>query len=382
MTRRTIDTLDYIYTVAPDVDLPVAQRMWAMVIAQLTDELNGNAPDGPIRLACDNHNFITRVGAGGFVGLAGVPATVVPLLRLQNYPVTLSVFADGYVPDSQQRNIPFNLSFPTIFTPLDLGIWALHREPTSIFGSVNLATSTGALPVAGASLTVTSLWRQVGQPAVPFDVLTLSGILAAARPAASTVQQVTMTPAGPAYQLVSEAEPASSSVLLSNTVGLGPGSVLGFDVTDPDRAEFATVASISGSVVPTQPAIVTLTLPLGFLHFALIPVTPFTPVIGGPANTVAVDAIAGDRVLLLNQPVTGIATGDVVAITGGGAPVEYQTADLFAATSDALGNYRLPLLSRVAQLDLKCDDGVHAPVTQRVIPQYGIAYNRVDFLLS
>jgi hypothetical protein len=50
-------------------------------------------------------------------------------------------------------------------------------------------------------------------------------------------------------------------------------------------------------------------------------------------------------------------------------------------TSDALGNYRLPLLSRVAELELTANDGVHAAVPLLVIPQYGYQDNRVDFLL-
>ena len=83
----------------------------------------------------------------------------------------------------------------------------------------------------------------------------------------------------------------------------------------------------------------------------------------------------------MNSPVAGIASGDVVAISGGVSPVEYQFASIFAVTSDALGNYRLPLLSRVAELELTTNDGVHAPVPLPVIPQYGYQDNRVDFLL-
>jgi hypothetical protein len=382
MSRRTVTTATYSYVIAPDADVPVAQRMWSIVITQLLDELTGSAPDGALQLSCNNSTFTARVGSGGFAGLAGIPAKVTPLLATKNYPVTLSVTADGFVVDSKAVTIPANAAFPGVFTPLDLGVWPLHRDPVSIYGSVNLATATGPVPVAGASVTLSTLWRRVGQPPAALDVLTLNGALSAARPIAATVQQVSMIPVGGPYQLVAEAGPGSGAVLLSNTVGLGPGSVLGLDTGDPDRAEYATVASISGSVNPAQPATVALRLPLGLLHFALGSVVSVSPLPAGAVNTLGVDAIAGDLVLLVNQPLAGIATGSVVAINGGASPTEYRTASLFAVTTSALGNYRLPLLSRVAQLDLTANDGVHAAVTELVIPNYGDESNRVDFLLN
>ncbi len=381
MTRRTFDTADYEYVVSPDADVPVAQRTWAAVITQLTDELNGNAPDGSIRMSCDNPNFTARAGSGGFAGLAVIPARAMPLLTSQNYPVTLSVAVEGYVPDSQALTILADALFPGSFTPLDIGVWPLHRDPLSIYGSVNLATASGPVAVVGASVALTKLWRLVGTAPAALDALTLNAPLGAARPAGANVQQFSMTPAGTPYQLQKETAPGSGTVLLSNTVSLGVGSVLGFDLGDPDRAEFATVVGISGSVNPTQPATAALALPLSFLHAAWIPVQRVTPAATGPANALGVAAIAGDRVLLMNSPVAGIASGDVVAISGGVPAIEYQFASIFAVTSDALGNYRLPLLSRVAELELTANDGVHAPVPLLVMPQYGYQDNRVDFLL-
>jgi hypothetical protein len=246
---------------------------------------------------------------------------------------------------------------------------------------VSLATASGPAAVAGASVTLTKLWRLVGVAPAALEALTLGAPLQAARPATANAQRFSMTPAGTPYQLQKETAPGSSKVLLSNTVSLGVGSVLGFDLANPDRAEYATVVSISGSVNPTQPATVALEFPLSFLHAALIPVQRVTPAAAGPVNAVGVAAITGDRVLLITSPMAGIASGDVVGISGGLAAVEYQFASIFAVTSDALGNYRLPLLSRVAELELTANDGVHAAVPLLVIPQYGYQDNRVDFLL-
>jgi hypothetical protein len=359
----------------------VAQRTWAAVITQLTDELNGNAPDGAIRMKCDNPNFTARAGSGGFAGLAAIPARAMPLLTSQNYPVELSVAVEGYVADSQAVMILADASFPGSFTPLDIGVWPLHRDPLSIYGSVSLATASGPAAVAGASVALTKLWRLVGTAPAALDALTLNTTLGAARPAGANVQKFSMTLAGTPYQLQKETAPGSNAVLLSNTISLGVGSVVGFDLGDPDRAEYATVVGISGSVSPTQPATAVLALPLSSLHASLIPVQRVTPAATGPVNAIGVGAIAGDRVLLMNSPVAGIASGDVVAISGGVPTIEYQFVSVFAVTSDALGNYRLPLLSRVAELELTANDGVHAPVAQLVIPQYGNRDNRVDFLL-
>ncbi len=378
MSRRTIQNAGYVYVVAPDIDLPIVQRTWSLVITQLIDELTGFAPDGQVQLHCDNHNFTARVGTGGFAGLAAIPAKATPLLATQSYTAKLSLTASEYLSDSQVVTLLANPAFPGSFTPLDLGTWPLHRNAISIYGSVNLVTASGLVAVAGASVSLTSLWRNAAQPAAPYDLVTLSGVLAAARPAASTLQKVLMTLPGPTWSLVAEAEPGTASVVLSNATGLAVGNVLGFDLGDPDRAEYATVASISGSV----PATVTLALPLGFLHFAWTSTALVTPTAPGTANPVGIAAIAGDRVVLVNHPVNGISSGDVVSITGGTAPIEYQTAALFSVTTDALGNYRMPLLSRVVQFELTANDGVHTPLVSRVVPAYGNDSNRVDFLLS
>jgi len=382
MTHRIVQTENYQYVIAPDVDLPIAQRAWAVVITRLIDELTDDEPAGWMGLECSNRNFTTRIGTGGFAGVAAIPLKAMPLHAFMPYPMTLSVTADEYVADSKDITIAADVLFPASFTPVNLGDWPFHRKPVSIYGSVNLAAATGPAPVPGAAISITSLWRKVGLPPAALAPLSLSGVLAAARPAASTVQVYSMTPTGTTYQLVKEAGPGSTSALFSNTLGLAVGNVVGFDLGDPDLEEYATVLSISGSVNPAQPATVQFTFPLQFLHFSLAQISQVTPAPTGAVNNVAVDAIAGDRVLLLNSPIAGIATGDVVAINGGTATTEYQSAAVFSVASDALGNYRLPLLSRVAQLELTANDGVHAPLPQLVLPKYGNPDFRVDFLLN
>src|ERR1700722_17497152 len=146
MSRRTVTTPDFVYVIAPDVDLPVLQRTWAVVITQLTDELTGNAPAGAVRISCDNPNFTPRVGNSGYAGLAAIPAKALPLLAAQSYHVTLSVAPEGYIPDSRAVTLAAG-----VFPPPPLPVWPFHRDPISIYGSVNLATATGPVPVGGAS---------------------------------------------------------------------------------------------------------------------------------------------------------------------------------------------------------------------------------------
>jgi hypothetical protein len=60
-----------------------------------------------------------------------------------------------------------------------------------------------------------------------------------------------------------------------------------------------------------------------------------------------------------------------------------QIGHRLEALTDADGQYRLPLLSRVSQLRLEATGGgLPLPVTRLVSPAYGAAENRFDLVFT
>jgi hypothetical protein len=381
MAREVIDANNRQYIVNFDEDLPVAKRIWALIKISLVDELTGAALSTPARLTADRPNFKTRVGAQGG-GVVGVPFDVLSTLNINPYPTQLSVEAHGYLADTRNVIIPANPFFPGTFQPLNAGDWPLHRRPVALFGRVTLQSGTGLAPVVGAQVSITKIWRKV-PPAVvpppdPFPPVSLQPDIYAARPVGATLRRQLFVAVPPTFLLLARQNAGDVSLVISNTVGLGPGSVLAFDRMVPERAEYVSIASISGSLTPTQPATVRLNFPLFYPHTGVELVTPLALGVG---NNLGVEAIREDTVVLANS-LAGIASADLVEISGGGPAAEYHQLFTFHAVTDARGAYRLPPLSRVARLELVANDGIHAPLPQIVYPDYRQEVNLVDFTLQ
>lgn len=375
---------NWTYVINADDDQPVARKPWALVEVDLRDEVTSLPLTAFARISSPDHpEFIGVARPDGGAGLMGVPANVLPKLKSVNYPGVIRVVAEGFLPDSQNFTIPVNLGFPDAFQSLDLGQWPLHRLPVSIFGRVSLKVGAAISSVSGATVSITKLWRQVPSPVLspppdPFLLASLTPMLSASRPAGTTITRQTVTLVPSTFVLLTDLQPGISTLKVSNTAGLAPGQILAFDRLDPDRREFIVIASITGSSGPLQPANVLLQYPLANRH---ISVEHVALVAAGPADSLGVPAISGDSILLANS-LTSIATGDLVEINGGAAAVEYGTVSLGSTISDIRGLYRLPPLSRVGQLELTANDGVHLPVAQILIPDYNQGQNRIDFILS
>ena len=97
----------------------------------------------------------------------------------------------------------------------------------------------------------------------------------------------------------------------------------------------------------------------------------------GADRLFATDAIAGDTTIFVNS-LAGLITANQVEVSGGAPVNEYHNLQRYHATSNADGYYRLPLLSRVAQVRLEASDGVHT-VTLDYRPDYTNRENRLDF---
>ena len=133
-----------------------------------------------------------------------------------------------------------------------------------------------------------------------------------------------------------------------------------------------------GPADPTRPATVVFDTAFAFDHRAGALVQRTTPQPLGGNRAFAIDAIPGDSTVFLAS-LGGLAAGVVVRVADGLAPSEYHDLRLFSTTSDTDGYYRLPPISRVAQLQLRADSGTLTPVTTEFRPDYRLRENRLDF---
>ncbi len=238
----------------------------------------------------------------------------------------------------------------------------LHRPPTVIEGQTFRRHNGGAEPVP-ALVEVTGLWRhlvpaaQEGPPDQPFVVSLTPPLYFARTQGIAQLQPVTVLDVlGDDKALLDWTHAGEDQLRLSNTLNLHLGTTLLID-TDPERQEYVTIAEVppGASVAST----VTLTHPLAHTHRPETRVRPVLLLPPGPPRTFDDDAIAGDTCVFLDDTAGLEAPNLVVEVVGGAAPDgtplpnELHWLGFFRTTSDAEGRYRLPPLSRVAQLQLR-----------------------------
>jgi hypothetical protein len=97
--------------------------------------------------------------------------------------------------------------------------------------------------------------------------------------------------------------------------------------------------------------------PLRRAHASGTPVRRAIPVAPGGGNALARAAETGDVTLFAATMTDLDATADVVELSGGGAPPEYQSFALYEAVADADARVRLPPLHRLAQVRLRITHG-------------------------
>lgn len=151
------------------------------------------------------------------------------------------------------------------------------------------------------------------------------------------------------------------------------------DANKSDVAEYIAISAIVGASTATQPATITLDYALAYPHRRNALVQKVNPQPLGAQKQVAQEALDGDTCVFLND-VTSLMTGSQVRISGGPNPDEYHHLSLFSVTSDADGYYRLPPLSRVAQLKIRAEKALLSPVEMEFRPDYTLHENRLDFV--
>lgn len=395
-TRYAVVIDGQVQLLAPDDPIPAGLRTSALVQSRAVDELTlepvagvitampaGAAFESPQARAAVN----PRTASGGVVGLVGLPSRALPLLQLVAYEVGVRVSAAGYLPLSATQNLGPQPQFPAQFTQARLPDLLLHRTPVLFAGRTVVRTASATVPLAGAVVTISGIWRLA--PTQALSPPPLAPELVAAFPplwdrqdaATTTLRMVTLTPdVANAKHLLRPAAAGTRELLLSDQVAVVAGQRLLLDNGDPWRREAIVIASITGSSSPAEPALVTLEYPLAFLHQAGASAHRADVAVVGANTSLAFDAIAGDTTLLVSN-VAALATGLVEIFDGASVP-QYHALTTYTATSDADGFWSLPPLSRVALVELQATHGAHPTIARRLAPAYPRREQRADFVFS
>ena len=387
MALQIVEANERTYTVAMDEPIPVSRRLWAAVQTRVVDELTGAPPRTTIRLATSSPGFAARVGPDGLVGLLAIPDTVFPHLDAQSYSIPFDVYGDGYIPRHEVATLPPNPLFPAEFVPFVFAAdLALHRVPVRITVNVRRRNGGALQPVAGADVEVTGVWTVLvpaaaEPPPDPATIVSLDPPLYAHRSTASgQLRPRAVVPVlGEDKALLEYAHAGDTTLQISDWINLNPGDLLLLD-TDPAIQEYATIDAIEPVGAADLPAAVTLTHSLAYAHRTGRRAQRVVPQAPGPARAFDRDAIPGDTCVFLANT-AGLAGVDVVEVFGGPAPAEFHRIDLFVGNTDADGRCRLPLLSRVAKLEVSASEGVTSG-TVEYIPDYTLRENHLSLELT
>jgi hypothetical protein len=394
MSRRTVVVGDLSYVISPDDPVTLGDRFWAVLEVRLLDELNGRTVRGDMDIQTEYRGLSPRVSVDGLVGLVGRPREVFPALNpldpnAQTYDVEFTVSATRYLPLTRREPIQMIPDFPDVFTPTRIDV-ELHRQPIVILGRTVEMVGNNTSPLAGVDVSIIGFWPILPPanvalpPADPPNFVSLRPPLNRARTIATGQlrRREMVLVAAQDKHLMDNIGPGATTVRLSDGINLNANDILAIDPLDPDRVEFLTIQTVAPSTTPTALTSVTLTHPVAQGHRRDALVQRALPQAPGFSNPLSRNAQVGDVCIFLNS-MTNLGAATVVEVSGPiGAPVEYHRVSRFATTSDADGYFRLPLLSRVAQLDLQADDGGAHPVqVRRIIPNYEEFENRCDFIL-
>jgi len=290
--------------------------------------------------------------------------------------------------------LPHPVGVPVVadaFVPIVLADTAMHRVGVSIRGRAvrRNATGIGTQPIPGATISVQGLWRSaqaVAQhlPPVPGDGVSLSPGLYAVRSVGSTlaVQGLPVVP-GDDKLMLDPASAGETRVRVSNRLNLvfppapPPHSVLCIDPDNAELTEYVGITAADGLGAVTEPGNVTLEHQLCADHRRGVRVQRVAPLAASLPKTLTDAGAPGDCCVFVSN-LAGLAAAATVVVTGGPAPREYHNIHTFNAVSDADGYFRLPPISRVAQVRIDANAPPLAPMTFDYQPDYARRENWID----
>jgi len=390
VSRRTIQ-LDSATTVLFSPDDPVAlmDRWQALVKVRVTDEMTGRAPRNAVSLEVKEPRMIPRIAGDGIGGVVGLPRQTFPAITAQKYFVNLTINSENYVSRQEEVEVP-QLPPLTDFTAPELNV-ELHRQPTYIVGRTIRFVGNTSTPVGGATVSVAGIWRtappaNVGVAPDPPNLVSLQPPLYSDRKALTqTLQRRNLLPVpGGGKRLLADTLPGTDQIRISDCVGFSNGDILLIDDAQPDLSELIAIKTVPVTSPADQPTLITLDYPLTHSHRRDATVVLLMPQPSGPPQQIIVDAALGDSCVFLDGLV-GLVGADEIQIVGSPGPDEYHNVMNFTVVSDPNGYFRLPPLSRVAQLEIHAEKTIGVQLFQTTVtfrPDYEQRENRLDLALA
>lgn len=359
----------------------------ALVIAQLLDEITEIPLVVPVQVTTDLVGARPKHADDGIAGIAGVPTRLFPALDIQAYAFSVRFEAAGYSPVIATVSLGPEAPFPSTFTMADLGQLPARRLAAVLEGTtVTLNAFNQPVPVAGAQVDITGLWRTAAALsglAVPSSIVSLRPGAYAERPSGAAVKIVTLTPVlGPPRRVVADAAAGQDRVGVSNTAGLAAGTVLGVDRGDPDREEHVEIAQVIAPSDPSSPGTVRLRHPLLRRHRRDSLAEVVTVGALGPPEATLTDATQPGDPTAFVSATAPFDPPQTVRVAGGLSAPEYLTCGRYRTSSDLDGSYRLPPLSRVAAVEVEADQLAFHVGPTPFTPNYSVVQNRLDLTLT
>lgn len=259
-----------------------------------------------------------------------------------------------------------------------------------IRGRVFERSGNRLVPVGGVKVEVSGIWRTlpevVTQKAGPPLVISVHPPLYHDRRPGTPSQMGQLNAVGThGMVLLEHASQGTTKLHVSNASQLRPKNLIRIDGNRPDRTEVMAIVSIQPKT-PNQPAWVTVAWPFVWDHSAqaiVEQVEPRTvgqhnPTWSGPTHKVSLEGHKGESCMFVDS-IDGLVTDSYVKIGDGAGIVqdEYHRLALFQATSQQGGEYRLPVLQRVARLEIT----VRQKPPLEWQPDYSLPINQVDIVL-
>jgi hypothetical protein len=364
VTCRPMPQGQQCYRFCPDDSRVAGDRVRGLVWIRVVDEITNLPPEAALTVSTRHQGLIPRVSTGGIVGVVGNPMRIFPQLGVQGVDIEFSIAAQRYITRRVVKRLDPIADFPGQFrlSPPTNEPEPLHRQAVSLRGRVVKVDGGKRVLLPDVTVSIAGVWSTFPGPEVdaqsemeqPNLIYLTPGLYAERTKGASTLKRCEMVLSnGVEKTVVTPAPRGTRQIAVSDRVGLGVGDVLAVEPGHPELAEFIRISQINGSLSENLPATVTLAYPLANDHIEGTNAVRAELVDRGPENVLARDASPEDRVAFLNE-MAELDSATKVEL-GGAGQLEYHSMQRYATKTNEDGYFRLPPISRVAQLRLHAE---------------------------
>jgi hypothetical protein len=279
----------------------------------------------------------------------------------------------------------------------------LHREPIIITGRILKKSGAKNLPLAGADVWVSKIWRRVPPagtivdpeppvaggipPPPPWDppIAALWPPSYADFPPSGSLEfeDRPIDGAMSAKTLLDDVTAGGTELRLSDALGLNLNDVISVDADDAGRREIVEVTSISLVGAANDWSWVSVSHPLALSHGRGRVVRRLQPTAPAIVRMLNYAVARGDQGVLFDT--TGVTGSHQVRLVDAGPPPvhSFHWVTVLTAVSDVQGFYRLPPLTRAGKIEISAKDlGSAASNAVEFVPDYDVPENHVDIVVS